>query len=95
MGRRKSSRSISFIIESNVVDIHRLVVSPFYFRQGIGAKLLSFLLTEHTRTTKYIVHTGAENIPAKKLYEKFGFREIDQIEVTQGLSLSRLEKEVT
>ncbi|TCP64020.1 GNAT family N-acetyltransferase [Baia soyae] len=86
--------AISFLIESNVVDIHRLVVSPAYFRQGIGAKLLSFLLAKPIRTTKYIVHTGAKNIPAKRLYEKFGFKEIGQMEVAPNLSLSRLEKEV-
>ncbi|SFX49315.1 Acetyltransferase (GNAT) domain-containing protein [Thermoactinomyces sp. DSM 45891] len=82
---------ISFMLEGNVVDIYRLVVSPQHFRQGIGAKLLSFLFTHYTGMEKFLVQTGADNIPAMKLYKKFGFQEIDRLEIEPGLLVSRLE----
>jgi ribosomal protein S18 acetylase RimI-like enzyme len=71
---------ISYKKEGRLIDIHRLVVSPGSFRQGIASKLLSFLL-ETFQDFDFIVSTGQANIPAKNLYISFGFIEQKNFEV--------------
>lgn len=87
--------AISYKFLGELLDIHRMVVSPAHFRQGIAGKLLNFLLDEQVTTwniKKVIVSTGAKNEPAKQLYQRFGFREVAQPEVLPGLFISQFEK---
>jgi ribosomal protein S18 acetylase RimI-like enzyme len=80
----------------HVLDIHRLVVHPSYFRRGIGRELLSFVLDAfHDKVASFLVHTGTRNYPAKNLYQSLGFKETEQILVSPALSLSMLVKKVS
>lgn len=91
----KLAGAISYKIPGEVLDIHRMVVNPAYFRQGIAGQLLNFLLTEQAITRnikKVIVSTGAKNEPARQLYLRFGFREVAQPEIVPGLFISQFEK---
>ena len=83
--------AISYKIETNTLDIHRLMVHPRYFRRGIARQLLKLVLSL-PNIERAIVMTGATNQPAKNLYESFGFVEIAQEMVIEGLMISRFEK---
>ncbi|MGG0240063.1 GNAT family N-acetyltransferase [Bacillus rhizoplanae] len=83
---------ISFLYEDDVVDIHRLVVSPKYFHRGIATALLQRLFQLHEETTPYIVQTGKKNIPAIALYKKHNFIETKEFALPDGLVLVQLKK---
>lgn len=83
--------AISYKIEGKILDIHRMMVHPNFFRRGIARQLLEVALAmpDIDRT---LVMTGAANHPAKQLYESFGFVEVAQEIVVEGLLISRFEK---
>lgn len=83
--------AISYKIEEKTLDIHRMMVHPNFFRRGIARQLLELVLAL-PEIERAIVMTGAANQPAKKLYETFGFVEITQEMVVEGLMISRFEK---
>lgn len=83
--------AISYKIEGKTLDIHRMMVHPNFFRRGIARQLLELVLAL-PEIERAIVMTGAANQPAKKLYETFGFVEITQEMVVEGLMISRFEK---
>ncbi|WP_028776564.1 GNAT family N-acetyltransferase [Shimazuella kribbensis] len=84
---------IGFQLFEKVLDVHRLVVHPHYFRQGIGRRLLQYVLDEYDdQVSCFKVHTGTKNDPAKMLYKSLGFKEVEQILVSPTLSLSMLER---
>jgi len=76
---------ISYKEENGVVDIYRLVVDPLQFRQGIARSLVDHLL-QQKNAAEFIVSTGTANVPARKLYESFGFREEETFEVAPGVT---------
>ncbi|EIM07212.1 ribosomal-protein-alanine acetyltransferase [Planococcus antarcticus DSM 14505] len=75
---------ISFQIDEGILAIHRLVVSPTYFRKGIGKRLVEYLL-EHYKGYEFVVSTGTANKPAIALYTAYGFQEQRLIEVAPGI----------
>ncbi|QGQ45769.1 GNAT family N-acetyltransferase [Metabacillus sediminilitoris] len=85
--------AIAFVLEDNVLDIHRLIVHPNYFRKGIGESLVQYILNLDTAVKKYIVRTGTKNIPAKNLYKKFGFIEKEDEEVAPNVFLTIFESD--
>jgi ribosomal protein S18 acetylase RimI-like enzyme len=84
--------AISFKLEHQTLDIHRLVVHPNHFRKGIAQHLLEFVLKLELNTKRCIVQTGALNFPAIGLYQKMGFVKLEQIEVAPNLWICKLEK---
>ncbi len=70
------SSNLAAIAEIELVnptlDIHSFVVSPTYFRQGIGSNLLEYLLTNLSFESA-VVETASVNKPAIALYKKMGF----------------------
>ena len=76
-----------------VVHIQSLVVLPAHFRQGIASRLLQFVF-EKFDTGLYTVETGEKNRPAKKLYKKLGFIEINQWDTDHGVRKVRLKKRI-
>ena len=69
------------IIEVSTIEkathINSLVVSPHYFRQGIGRQLMKYVLQDFSSKV-FTVETGLKNIPASKLYTSFHFKEVKQ-----------------
>lgn len=87
----KLAGAISYKIEDEVLDIHRMIVHPDHFRRGIARQLLERILAIPD-IQQVVVMTGAANHPAKQLYFSFGFIEIAQEEVVEGLMISRFAK---
>jgi ribosomal protein S18 acetylase RimI-like enzyme len=86
--------AIAYKRAGTLLDIHRMMVAPNFFRRGIAGKLLKFVQEKERDATRIIVQTGAKNDPAKNLYVRYGFTEIEQIEVVPGLYISKFEKAV-
>ncbi|OHX51328.1 alanine acetyltransferase [Planococcus salinarum] len=94
LGYMEKDRLLGFLSykkESETIDIHRLVVDPGHFREGIGSRLLVFLLTKY-QGLNFTVSTGKANVPAKKLYESHGFIEMEDFEVAPGIFCTALKK---
>lgn len=86
---------ISFKVDEDIVDIHRLVVSPNHFHKGIATKLLLFIFDMFSSSKAYIVQTGKNNTPALSLYKKHGFIEIQDIVLPDGMVLTSLKRQNT
>jgi GNAT superfamily N-acetyltransferase len=83
---------ISFIQEAKLIDIHRLVVSPDFFKKGIATKLLLYIFNMFPSSMTYIVQTGKANTPALALYKKHSFIEVTDTTLPDGLILTQLKK---
>jgi len=79
--------------DNYTTHIQSLVVSPDYFRQGIAAKLMAFVL-ENFPTEIIYVETGVDNIPAIKLYEKYGFKQVKEWDTEIGIRKVKLIKKI-
>ncbi|ANU20334.1 hypothetical protein BBI15_08950 [Planococcus plakortidis] len=79
---------ISFKEEGGIAEIYRLVVDPLQFRQGIARSLVDHFL-QQTHAAEVIVSTGTANVPARKLYESFGFKEEETFEVAPGVTCTQ------
>ena len=78
LAARREGEIVGFVIaylippEGEIADI---CVAPAVRGQGIGSRLLR-ALTENCDCTRFYLEVRASNLPAQKLYEKFGFRRI-------------------
>jgi len=77
-----------------VFHICSLVVDPNYFRQGIGSKLISFILNLLKGNT-ITVETGLANEPAITFYKSFGFNEVKQYDTDHGIRKIKFQLEKT
>ena len=59
---------------------------PFF--RGSGCRACS----EDTSVDRIVVSTGAENVPAKRLYRSLGFEETREGEAVPGLRITFFEK---
>ncbi|WP_080848908.1 GNAT family N-acetyltransferase [Cytobacillus gottheilii] len=83
---------ISVKLEKNVLDIHRLIVHPQYFKKGIAGELLSFIETYMDNIDTICVSTASNNAPAIQFYTKNGFSKLEEIRVNEQLSLTSFNK---
>lgn len=83
---------ISYKIIENVLDIHRVAIHPSFFRMGIAGKLISFIEEIDNSTSKVVVCTGKKNLPAVNLYLKNGYQKVKDIEICEGIYLTKFEK---
>ena len=72
------------------IHLQSLVVHPAHFRKGIATTLIKHVMETHT-SAKYSVETGYENIPAKRLYVTFEFRETKAYDTDYGVKKIRFE----
>ena len=79
--------------DKNLTHIQSLVVYPKYFRNGIGRKLVQFILDAY-KSKIFTVETGVDNHPAIKLYNGFDFQEQDQWDTNHGVRKVRFEKRI-
>lgn len=71
---------------SKIFVIHTLVVHPDFLKAGVGKKLISLPVSWENELHMKAIRLDAyeNNIPAIKLYEKFGFDYIDTVEFRLG-----------
>lgn len=73
------------------IEICRLMVHPEHFRRGIASRLLEEI-TAKAGAMPLRVSTGADNAPAIRLYERFGFSISRRRELPDGLRLVELRR---
>lgn len=88
---------LSYKVEVNMLDIHRLCVDPDYFRRGLGRNLMAHVLEiadqTHVKGAKKnrlhrVVVTAAElNEPAVNLYTHMGFKVQERFKVHEHLAM--------
>jgi ribosomal protein S18 acetylase RimI-like enzyme len=81
-------------LHDGTVDIHRLVVAPRAFRQGVATALLD-ALDARFLNRPMVVSTGRDNAPARRLYERRGFGVVRDREVVPGLWITELARPAT
>lgn len=81
---------VSYTETAEVIDICRMVVHPDYFRRGIASSLLKYVLGLKKENQQVVVCTGAKNVPAIQLYERFGFTKARDIEVESDFYITEL-----
>jgi ribosomal protein S18 acetylase RimI-like enzyme len=77
--------------DEDLTHIQSLVVYPKYFRNGIGSKLVQFILDTY-KSKIFTVETGVDNHPSIKLYKSFEFQEQAQWDTNHGVRKVRFEK---
>nr|WP_244093964.1 GNAT family N-acetyltransferase [Jeotgalibacillus sp. R-1-5s-1] len=82
---------ISFKIDRNHFDIHRLVVSPDHFRKGIASQLLAEI-EHHDKSHTLCVSTAEKNEPAIHFYKRNGFDIAGQTVIDERLTLIHFMK---
>lgn len=68
--------------DEQVMTIHTLVMHPDYRNQGLGEKMVHFAM-DHCKEAGAVtirLDTHYRNIPARRLYEKCGFRSLGKVE---------------
>lgn len=83
---------VALSMEGEVPHISRLIVAPSFFRQGIGRKLVQFVLDQHETADTIAVRTGASNTPAICLYQKLGFVDTGVSEVAPDVFIALFER---
>ena len=76
--------------KQKITHINSLVVSPHFFRKGIGRELVDYIL-QNFSSKVFTVETGLENIPASKLYTSLGFKEVSQWDTDHGVRKIRFK----
>ncbi|WP_174733680.1 GNAT family N-acetyltransferase [Mesobacillus harenae] len=85
---------LSYKLNGSQIDLHRVMVHPDYFRNGIAGKLLDAVEVKFPEAREMIVSTGAENLPAVRLYEKLGFLPAGEIIFMSGLKIAHFKKQL-
>lgn len=79
---------LAWSVSDTEFDIERLVVDPAWHRRGVGIALVRKAV-ELAADLTIIVSTGRANVPARTLYERLGFHHTGDVEVIDGLWVSR------
>ncbi len=82
------------IEEQKVLDIHRMIVHPSHLKKGIASSLLDYIQHNDKNVERVIVSTGAKNIPAKNLYKRYGFIEVEEKALPVGVTITLFEKKL-
>ena len=70
--------TLKYSIIYDRIEIDNIFVEENYRRKGIGNKLMSYLISIaiEKRVVNITLEVRVSNIAARKLYKKFGFREV-------------------
>lgn len=79
----------SYEMHEDRIVLSRLAVHPHHVHQGIGTKLMQFIINHQLPIE---LTTAEANTPAIQLYEKLGFQQTDRLQVENNLILTKMER---
>jgi len=82
--------AVSVLEAEGGMKICRMMVDPAYFRQGIASALLQHLTDDAFPERAWVVNAELRNVPAIRLYERNGFRQVDTWHPSPQLTMARM-----
>ncbi|MDD6886927.1 MAG: GNAT family N-acetyltransferase [bacterium] len=77
----------SHLDEQQVLVLYTFAVHPQYLHQGIGKKMLEYILAHAAQAQVRAIRLDVyeKNVPAIRLYEKLGFQYMDTVDLGYGM----------
>lgn len=85
---------ISYKVADQIIDIYRLFIHPDVLRQGVGRKLIDYVVSQNLECRKMIVATGEKNYPAVKFYRSYGFETESKTILSENLTVIHFSKDL-
>jgi len=93
-GVRDDGRVVAGVLvvrSGRTCSIDKLVVAPSHHRRGIGRRLVEHVLATEDAEI-FVVSTGTDNGPARRLYESLGFKIVGMREIGPGVTVTRYDR---
>jgi len=84
--------SVRALLNSGTCKIGRLIVHPDYQRKGIGSLLMKSIEDSFPNAKRFDLFTGTKSIDNIKLYQKLGYEEYHQQNLSQNVQIVFMEK---
>ncbi|WP_276357782.1 GNAT family N-acetyltransferase [Cohnella caldifontis] len=84
--------AVSTEAEDGGMTVCRMMVHPARFRQGIGSRLMSYVLSETPSVREWTVTAEIRNLPAIRLYERHGFLPGGTFQPAPDITMVRLSR---
>ncbi len=81
MIKNKKAGYFRFAAEEGKYELDDLYILPEYRGQGIGSRVMEYCLKKADKPV--FLYVFKNNLPAVRLYEKYGFREIESVTSTR------------
>lgn len=84
--------SVRALLDSGTCKIGRLIVHPEYQKRGIGSLLLKTIEAYFPEAQRFELFTGTKSGDNIRLYQKLGYKEFRQQDLSQKVRIVFLEK---
>lgn len=84
--------SVRASLDSSTCKVGRLIVQPDYQGKGIGTLLMDSIEAAFTHTERFELFTGVKSINNIRLYQRLGYREYREEDLSPKVRLVFMEK---
>jgi len=84
--------SVRASVNTDTCMIGRLIVQPEYQRKGIGTLLMQSIESQFPNAKRFELFTGSKSIDNIRLYQKLGYIEYSQEDLSQKVRIVFMEK---
>jgi ribosomal protein S18 acetylase RimI-like enzyme len=84
--------SVRATLDSGTCQVGRLIVHPDYQGKGIGTSLMGRIETAFSRAERFELFTGTKSIHNIRLYQRLGYREYREEDLSPKVRLVFMEK---
>jgi GNAT superfamily N-acetyltransferase len=85
--------SVRATLDSGTCQVGRLIVHPDYQGKGIGTSLMSRIEAAFSHAKRFELFTGAKSIHNIRLYQRLGYREYCEEDLSPKVRLVFMEKQ--
>ena len=84
--------SVRALLDAGTCKIGRLIVHPDFQRMGIGSMLMEEIEAHFPNATRFELFTGTKSVNNIRLYQKLGYAEFHQQDISQNVRIVFMEK---
>jgi N-acetylglutamate synthase-like GNAT family acetyltransferase len=84
--------SVRATLDSSTCQVGRLIVHPDYQGKGIGTSLMSKIVAAFSQAERFELFTGTKSINNIRFYQKLGYREFREEDLSPKVRLVFMEK---